>query len=230
MASIKEDAMTKTTSPAARRPARASAEDPQEEDAAAVVLTSDRMALAAAEGRLEEFLQHEIPEGDHARTLAMMMMGMSGMMPTEMPPEPPGQAPHPPDGRSRTAHPTRRRLPAKVPPEVLAAIQQGGRRQPRRRSCAPSTRSGPARAGRVGAGDGPVAGRRARTGSAAPRRRRAPGGPASTPRSRRVDPHRRRQRRDRRLADAARREALRGGVPEDRPALRASITWRLFSR
>jgi hypothetical protein len=44
-------------------------------------LTADRMAQAAAEGRLEEFLQQGIPEGEHARNLAMMMMGMSGMMP-----------------------------------------------------------------------------------------------------------------------------------------------------
>ena len=59
--------------------------DSGEEAGSASGMISDRMALAAAEGRLEEFLQHEIPEGDHARSLAMMMMGMSGMMPAELP-------------------------------------------------------------------------------------------------------------------------------------------------
>ena len=33
-------------------------------------LTADRLTQAAAEGRLEEVLQHEIPEGEHARNLA----------------------------------------------------------------------------------------------------------------------------------------------------------------
>jgi hypothetical protein len=86
-------------------------------------MISDRMALAAAEGRLEEFLQHEIPEGDHARNLAMMMMGMSGMMPMEMPAGPPQAVsthnPAPPAADAQTAG------SPEVPPEVLAAIEQG---------------------------------------------------------------------------------------------------------
>jgi hypothetical protein len=86
-------------------------------------MISDRMALAAAEGRLEEFLQHEIPEGDHARNLAVMMMGMSGMMPMEIPAElPQAVSTHsqlPPASDAQTA------ISPEVPPEVLAAIQQG---------------------------------------------------------------------------------------------------------
>jgi len=95
----------------------------QEEVGPASGMISDRMALAAAEGRLEEFLQHEFPEGDHARSLAMMMMGMSGMMPTEAPSapaqtvSPQSSAPPASDGQ---AVPSR-----EIPPEVLAAIQQG---------------------------------------------------------------------------------------------------------
>lgn len=44
-------------------------------------LTADRMAAAMAEGKLEEFLKKEMPDNEHARKLATMMMGMSGMMP-----------------------------------------------------------------------------------------------------------------------------------------------------
>jgi hypothetical protein len=86
-------------------------------------MISDRMALAAADGRLEEFLQHEIPEGDHARNLALMMMGMSGLMPTEMgaglSPAVPPHGPSPPAPDEQTAG------APEVPPEVLAAIQRG---------------------------------------------------------------------------------------------------------
>jgi hypothetical protein len=86
-------------------------------------MISDRMALAAAEGRLEEFLQHEIPGGDAARNLALMMMGMSGMLPMEIPAEPPQaistHSPAPPGSDAQDA------VAAEVPPEVLAAIQQG---------------------------------------------------------------------------------------------------------
>jgi hypothetical protein len=92
--------------------------DPQQDAGPAPGMISDRMALAAAEGRLEEFLQHEIPEGDHARTLARMMMGMSGMMPMGAP----AGATHaaaPPDPGALPAG------AADVPPEVLAAVQQG---------------------------------------------------------------------------------------------------------
>ena len=97
--------------------------DSQEEAGPASGMISDRMALAAAEGRIEEFLQREIPEGDAARNLAMMMMGMSGMLPLEMPtglPQPVStHNPAPPASDGQTA------ISQEVPPEVLAAIQQG---------------------------------------------------------------------------------------------------------
>jgi len=44
-------------------------------------LMADRLAAAMAEGTLDEFMKQELPDNEHARTLAMMMMGMSGMMP-----------------------------------------------------------------------------------------------------------------------------------------------------
>lgn len=43
-------------------------------------LLSDRMAAAIAEGRLEEFLKEELPDNEQARSLAMMMLGMTGML------------------------------------------------------------------------------------------------------------------------------------------------------
>jgi hypothetical protein len=47
------------------------------------LLIADQMALAAADGKLNEYLDQEIPEGEYAKKLAMMMMGMTGMLPQE---------------------------------------------------------------------------------------------------------------------------------------------------
>lgn len=41
---------------------------------------ADRMAMAMAEGKLDEFLESEMPDSEHAKKLAEMMMGMTGMM------------------------------------------------------------------------------------------------------------------------------------------------------
>lgn len=46
---------------------------------------ADRMAVAMAEGRLEEFLQQELSDSEHAKALAAMMLGMTGMMPPGTP-------------------------------------------------------------------------------------------------------------------------------------------------
>lgn len=115
--------MTESDRPLPTPPRSRFGRDSQEEAGPASGMISDRMALAAAEGRLEEFLQHEIPGGDAARNLAMMMMGMSGMMPMEMPAgTPPAVAtpnPAPPASDAQDA------VSPDVPPEVLAAIQRG---------------------------------------------------------------------------------------------------------
>lgn len=72
-------------------------------------LLADRMAAAAAEGKLEDFLRDEMPDNEYARNLASMMMGMTGMMTGSMPgmnmnpdperrkerPEPAGEVPSP---------------------------------------------------------------------------------------------------------------------------------------
>ena len=117
--------MTESDRPLPTPPRSRFGRDSREEAGPASGMISDRMTLAAAEGRLEEFLAHEIPAGDHARSLALMMMGMSGMMPTEVPAGPPQgvpavstQTPVAPASEAQTAAP-------EVPPEIFAAIQQG---------------------------------------------------------------------------------------------------------
>jgi hypothetical protein len=52
-------------------------------------LMADRMAMAMAEGKLDDFLEREMPDSEHAKKLAEMMMGMSGMMPVGSMPEKP---------------------------------------------------------------------------------------------------------------------------------------------
>ncbi len=48
-----------------------------------VPLMADQLAEAMAAGRLEEFFEREMPESEYARTLATMMLGMTGMLPPE---------------------------------------------------------------------------------------------------------------------------------------------------
>jgi hypothetical protein len=45
-------------------------------------LMADKMAMAMSAGKLDEFLEKEMPDNEHARKLAEMMMGMTGMMPS----------------------------------------------------------------------------------------------------------------------------------------------------
>ncbi len=44
-------------------------------------LMADQMAMAMAEGKLDEFLRSNIPDNEYARKLADMMMSMTGIMP-----------------------------------------------------------------------------------------------------------------------------------------------------
>ena len=77
-------------------------------------LTADRMAMAAAEGKLEEFLKKEMPDNEYARNLASMMMGMTGMVPAEAQSGSAAQ-----DNSNDTAGAT------EVPEDVRRAIQGG---------------------------------------------------------------------------------------------------------
>ena len=87
-------------------------------------LMADRMAVAAAEGKLDEFLKKEMPDNEYARNLASMMMGMTGMMPmagaaTGMPAAPDAQQPQP----AETASPEQATAAIDVPEDVRKAIQ-----------------------------------------------------------------------------------------------------------
>jgi hypothetical protein len=87
-------------------------------------LIADRMAVAAAEGKLDEFLKNEMPDNEYARSLATMMMGMTGVMPmsgaaTGMPEAPDAQQPQP----SETASPEQATAAIDVPEDVRMAIQ-----------------------------------------------------------------------------------------------------------
>jgi len=80
-------------------------------------LLADRMAEAAVQGKLNEFLGAELPDSEHARALAKMMMGMTGMLPQEGGPIP-GPSAAPPAG-------TAPEQDIRVPDEVRKAIQEG---------------------------------------------------------------------------------------------------------
>ncbi len=85
---------------------------PFEEDEETAPLTADQMAQAMAEGRLEEFLQKELPDSEYARALAKMMMGMTGMLP--------------PQGVSAELKKDETKPPVSQPPEdVINAAQSG---------------------------------------------------------------------------------------------------------
>jgi hypothetical protein len=56
-------------------------------------LTVDRMAVASAEGRLQELLDTELGGNEHAKALAAMVMGMSGFASPGGFPPPPGAEP-----------------------------------------------------------------------------------------------------------------------------------------
>ncbi len=89
-------------------------------------LIADRMAAAMAEGKLDEFLKQEMPDNEYARSLATMMLGMTGMMPGASAPQgaPPASNPHQP-------HPPEGTIPEQVvaagdvPEDVRSAIQGG---------------------------------------------------------------------------------------------------------
>ncbi|MEK6673646.1 MAG: hypothetical protein AABY42_09285 [Nitrospirota bacterium] len=53
-----------------------------DDDEGETPLTADRMMLAMSEGKLDEFLDSELPGNQYARALADMMMGMTGMLPS----------------------------------------------------------------------------------------------------------------------------------------------------
>jgi len=89
-------------------------------------LTADRMAQAMAEGKLDEFLQQEMPDNEAARKMATMMMGMTGMMsmggPAMAPPSPPMEKPSPSPEMNAAEKIS---PPGEVPEDVRKAIESG---------------------------------------------------------------------------------------------------------
>jgi hypothetical protein len=87
-------------------------------------LMADRMAMAMAEGKLDDFLEREMPDSEHAKKLAEMMMGMSGMMPAGHMPEKP--APIKKASPDKNKAPTPEDLPsAAEPPEGVVDAVKG---------------------------------------------------------------------------------------------------------
>ncbi|MHB8845524.1 MAG: hypothetical protein ACYC7L_12370 [Nitrospirota bacterium] len=108
--------MTDREKPLPKPPKKAFGHQKPAEERGGQELLADQMAVAAAEGRLDEFLKENMPDSEHAQTLARMMMGMTGMMPM------PGMtAPTPSAQPSITPEVSA----TVVPEEVFKAVQGG---------------------------------------------------------------------------------------------------------
>lgn len=94
----------------------------EEEQEGQAPLMADQMAMAAATGNLDAFMQQNIPDNEHARKLAMMMMGMTGMMPPMGFPAPGAEATQHPDQAEQGAVPDAEDT---VPEDVRQAIMSG---------------------------------------------------------------------------------------------------------
>jgi hypothetical protein len=90
-----------------------------------VPLMADRMAVAMAEGKLEEFMKQEMPDNDYARTLASMMMGMTGMTPSGVLPPLSGKAPQGSDKTEEADPPEGISSGVQTPEDVINAVQSG---------------------------------------------------------------------------------------------------------
>ena len=93
-------------------------------------LMADRMAVAMSAGKLEEFLQQEMPDNEYARNLATMMMGMTGLMPAEgtvVPSHTPENKEQPLSSENATSGQTPSAV--EIPEDVKKAIQGGDVRE-----------------------------------------------------------------------------------------------------
>ncbi len=85
--------------------------------------TADRMAMAMAEGKIEEFIKDNFGATPYAENLAMMMLGASGMLPAGSEAMGPAKAAK----GSKDDHPGSKTKgpPPEVPADVLEAAQAG---------------------------------------------------------------------------------------------------------
>ena len=96
----------------------------EEEKEGQAPLMADQMAMAAATGNLDEFMQQNIPDNEHARKLAMMMMGMTGMMPGGFA-GPGAESMQPPASAAEPEQTGEASPEAEVPEDVRQAIMSG---------------------------------------------------------------------------------------------------------
>lgn len=96
-----------------------------EENEGDVPLMADRIAAAMAEGKLEEFMKEEMPDNDYARTLATMMMGMTGMMPGAFPSPSGKEAEEHSEKTEEVKLPEETPSPVQPPENVINAVHAG---------------------------------------------------------------------------------------------------------
>ncbi len=87
-------------------------------------LMADKMAMAMSEGKLEDFIQREMPDNEHARKLAEMMMGMTGMLPAGSFSVKPG--PKKGDASKKSGPSPSGKSPSVKPPEDVINAVKGG--------------------------------------------------------------------------------------------------------
>ncbi len=92
------------------------------EEEGSAPLMADEMARAMTEGRLEEFLKKEIPDNEHARKLTMMMLGMTGMLPSGV--QPSQSEATSPDSSAPERSPDEA-TPGMPPEDVTEAVRSG---------------------------------------------------------------------------------------------------------
>lgn len=88
-------------------------------------LLADEMAMAMAQGNLDEFMDREMPDNEYARKLADMMMGMTGMMAQNKPlrKREENSIPDPVSSSDETIKKTSSH--AQTPEEIIKAAQSG---------------------------------------------------------------------------------------------------------
>ncbi len=107
---------TPPNSPAGRNRRFVDGEESNEE------LIADKMSMAMAGGKLDEFMSKEIGDNDNARKLASMMMGLSGMSPGGTMPQ---GATAPPDKQETQEAGNKESTSTPPPEEIMKAAMSG---------------------------------------------------------------------------------------------------------